>query len=95
MPKPLDPLLRTPQAAAALGVSPSLLHNMVKAGAFPKPIRITDRCIGWRASTVQHFIDAKEAEGYAPQRDRTRAATEARIQRQRMKRATQGQPEAA
>lgn len=91
--QPLDPIQRVPAAARAIGVSPSLLHSMVKHGTFPPPIRITSRCIGWKASTIQNWITARAGEGYTPHRDRTQAATEARIKRRAMRR--QAQPEAA
>lgn len=53
----MDRILREPQVRELIGVSArSTLWRMVKAGKFPRPLRLTPRCIGWRESVVDEWI---------------------------------------
>jgi predicted DNA-binding transcriptional regulator AlpA len=57
----IDPLLTEREVRAALGtVSHATLWRWQTGGHFPKPIRIGLRRIGWRLSTVQNWIKARE-----------------------------------
>ena len=39
--------------------SPATLWRRVKAGEFPKPVRISARVTGWRVSEVRAWLDSK------------------------------------
>lgn len=53
-----DRLLRTSDVLAATTLSRAELHRRVRAGRFPKPVRLGERRVAWRASDVAEFIAA-------------------------------------
>ncbi len=67
----MEPLqiLRKPAVSAVTGLSISSLDRMVAAGQFPRPIRLSQRTVGWPAGDVQAWIADRAA-----QRDTARAA---------------------
>jgi predicted DNA-binding transcriptional regulator AlpA len=50
------PLLPPKVAAAALSVSLSTLKRMTAAGHIPKPVRISDRRVGYRPADIDRFL---------------------------------------
>ena len=54
-------IMRTPEVLATLGVSRMTLWRMVQAGIFPKPIRVSARCVGWMEREVQVWVEKKAA----------------------------------
>ena len=60
-PAPIDPVLTLSQVRAAVSYSSSQLYRMVKAGSFPKQIRLGPGRVGWRQSTVAAWLKAREA----------------------------------
>lgn len=46
---------------AAIGMKSTWLHEAVKAGIFPKPIRIGSRAVGWRRSEIEAWLKSREA----------------------------------
>lgn len=54
-------LWRVRQILQVYPVSRAKLYNDIKAGRFPKPIRLGERCVAWRASEVLAFIESLEA----------------------------------
>lgn len=57
-----DPIVGTAQAAKATNNSPQYLRYLARVGKFPLPLRIGDRKLGWRLSTIMRHIDEREAE---------------------------------
>ena len=55
-----DPILGTAQAAAAVNHSPVHIRRLVRAGKFPPPLKIGDRKLGWRTSTITRYIETRE-----------------------------------
>ena len=56
-------LLRCPQVQHKVGFSRSTLYAEIKAGRFPKPIKLTSkRCVGWLAEEVEAYIQARISE---------------------------------
>ena len=55
-----DPVLGTAATARIANVSAVHLRRLVRAGRFPKPIKIGDRKLGWRSSTIKNHIAALE-----------------------------------
>ena len=58
----LDPLLSKKAVSAAVSLSQVHLMRMVRSGEFPKPLRLGEVRICWRASTVQAWIDGLTSE---------------------------------
>ncbi len=59
-----DPIIGTVQAAKATNNSPQYLRYLARVGKFPSPLRIGDRKLGWRLSTIMRHIDEREAEAH-------------------------------
>ena len=71
----MDELMRLPAVAKMFGVAPGTIYRWMRAGHFPRCVRISPGSTGWRRSDVQAHLAAL-AEGPSPAR--TAAATEAR-----------------
>ena len=65
LPQSLDDLrlMRRPEVEAVCGVSRSTLYAMVAKGAFPQPLRISARSVGWRAGEVRLWLDSRRRSG--------------------------------
>lgn len=50
------PLLPPKVAAAVLSVSLSTLKRMTKSGHIPKPVKISNRRVGYRQSDLDRFL---------------------------------------
>lgn len=57
---PLDPVLTIAQVTASVSYSRAQLWRMIKAGSFPKPVRLGPGRVGWRQSAVAEWLDARE-----------------------------------
>ncbi len=51
-----DRILRIRTVMERTGLSRSTLYRRIKEGNFPKQIRISERCIGWRESAVEAWM---------------------------------------
>lgn len=59
---PATQLLRPKQAAEYLGCSRTTLHRIENTDpSFPRKIILTARCVGWRAESLQKWLEGKEA----------------------------------
>jgi prophage regulatory protein len=47
-----EKLLRLPEVEALTGLKKTSLYNGAHDGTFPKPIRISARCVAWRESDL-------------------------------------------
>ena len=55
-------LLRAPDVLARIGHKKTALYDMVKAGTFPKPIKLGRRCVAWPSDEIDAWIRARIAE---------------------------------
>jgi prophage regulatory protein len=51
---------RKPRVLTAIGMGPTWLHEAVKRGDFPAPVKLGARAVGWRRSDVQVWLEARE-----------------------------------
>jgi prophage regulatory protein len=51
-----DRILRIRTVMARTGLSRSTLYRRVEQGSFPRQIRISERCIGWRETAVEAWM---------------------------------------
>jgi prophage regulatory protein len=60
----LNPLkvLDRKETAAILNVSTKTLDRLCGAGDFPQPVRVSERCLGWRVGTVAAWLKARESQ---------------------------------
>lgn len=57
-----DKFLRQKEVARILGISTTTLWRYRKAGTIPQPINLSDQVIGWRASTIESWLETKGQE---------------------------------
>ena len=50
-----DNFLRRPKVQKRTGFAKSTLYAQIKAGNFPKPVKIGDRAVGWVESEVAEW----------------------------------------
>lgn len=55
-----DPLIRVRDAAEFLGIGKRTVHDLRARGELPELLIITSRCKGWRQSTLQAWLDARD-----------------------------------
>lgn len=58
-----DILIRSREVQARTGLPKSSLHNKVKAGAFPAPVKLGPRAVAWRESDVNAWIEGRPRRG--------------------------------
>ena len=51
-----DRILRIEAVLERTGLSRSTLYRKVQDGTFPKQLKISERCAGWRASAVTAWL---------------------------------------
>ena len=44
-------------------LSKATIYRMIKAGTFPRPIKIAQRAVGWRRGEVEEFLASRERAG--------------------------------
>ena len=54
-----DQLLRLPAVITLVGLRKSALYAMMRAGEFPKPVRIGGRSVAWSADAVYGWVQAR------------------------------------
>lgn len=50
-----EPLLRLPAVEALTGLKKTTIYAGAHAGTFPKPLKLSARCIAWRASDIAQW----------------------------------------
>jgi prophage regulatory protein len=55
---PLDRFLRLDEVLKHVPVCRSTLYNMINAGSFPKPIKLSKRLSVWRDSAVTAWMES-------------------------------------
>jgi prophage regulatory protein len=56
-----DRLLRLPEVARTIGVSRATIYRYVDSGRLPRPVKVSTRCIAWRASEIAAWMAALQA----------------------------------
>jgi len=61
----IDQVLKLPQVLTLVAKSRSSLYQAIQDGAFPPPIRLGSRSVGWRSSEIRAWIQsAAQARGF-------------------------------
>jgi len=55
-----ETILRKPRVLAAIGMGNTWLHEAVKRGEFPAPMKLGARAVGWKCSDVEHWLASRE-----------------------------------
>lgn len=61
-PERLPLILRKKQVLAMVNLSASTVYSMQKAGAFPQPLKLSQRAMGWLTSDIESWLATKAAE---------------------------------
>lgn len=56
-----DRFLRIRSVLDRTGLSRPTLYRKIRAGTFPRQVRIAERCVGWRESAVIQWMKDREA----------------------------------
>jgi prophage regulatory protein len=54
-------LLRLPAVMERAGLKRSAVYALVAAGAFPQPVKLSERCVAWVEAEVSEWISARVA----------------------------------
>lgn len=50
-------ILRRGQVEREVGLKRSTIYQRMREGTFPRPIRLGERAVGWRASDIERFLE--------------------------------------
>jgi len=64
-------ILRKPDLRSLMGISDATIRRLMQDAGFPKPIQLAPRSVGWRASSVYSWLDARPAAAVSPVKSRT------------------------
>ena len=54
-------VLRLPDVIQRVGIKRASIYRMMSEGAFPKPVQLGPRAVGWRASDIERWISQRPA----------------------------------
>lgn len=60
-----DRLIRLEEVETLVSMKKSTIYNLMRAGKFVKPIRLSSRCTAWSHAAVQAWIQARITEAEA------------------------------
>lgn len=55
----MDRLMRKCEVLQAIGMKSTWLHKEVKAGRFPKSVKIGLRAVAWKRSDIEKWLEAR------------------------------------
>jgi len=61
-------LIRQKQLSGLLGINRATCWRWIKSGVLPRPIRLSERVVGWRLKDVQDFLEARARAANAEER---------------------------
>lgn len=59
-------LIRRSEVLRLVGLSKSTLYERIAAEDFPRPVRVSPRCVAWVEADVREWIDARVRESNQP-----------------------------
>ena len=58
---PDDGVVRQPQVLDVCGFGASTLWRSIRRGEFPRPLRLTQRAVGWRIRDIRAWLESRHA----------------------------------
>ncbi len=52
-------ILRRPDVEARVGLSRATIYAKMANGSFPKPVRLSERAVGWKAEDIDAWLAAR------------------------------------
>jgi prophage regulatory protein len=56
-------LVRLPAVIEAVGLSRASIYAKIRAGDFPRPVKLGVRAVGWRADAIERWIATRPSAG--------------------------------
>lgn len=56
-------IIRLPEVIGATQLSRSTIYRLLGSGAFPRPMKLSERAIGWRWDEVEAWLSTRERTG--------------------------------
>ncbi|WP_375573265.1 AlpA family phage regulatory protein [Seohaeicola saemankumensis] len=56
----LKEVYRRPEIERLTGLSRSTIYAMMAAGAFPRPVKLGKRAVGWRRADIALWLDSRQ-----------------------------------
>lgn len=50
-------ILRRAQVEIEVGLKRSTIYQRMQEGTFPRPVRLGERAVGWRAADIERFLE--------------------------------------
>jgi prophage regulatory protein len=69
--QPLDRILRPREVAQLTGLARTTLWRGVRAGTFPKPVRLTPSTIGWCQADLARWLAERRAAAGLPEHEQS------------------------
>jgi prophage regulatory protein len=54
-------ILRLPELRKRIGLGRSSIYALVKQGSFPRPVRLSQRAVGWVAAEIEAWLAERAA----------------------------------
>jgi predicted DNA-binding transcriptional regulator AlpA len=64
--------VRLPQVLSVIPLGRSCWWEGVKSGRFPKPIKLSERCVAWKVEDIRNLIKELSEQGQKPKEERQR-----------------------
>jgi prophage regulatory protein len=55
-------VLRLPTVRQRTGLGRSTIYSRIALGKFPRPIRLSERCVGWLENDIEAWLDERITE---------------------------------
>jgi prophage regulatory protein len=65
-------ILRRGQVELEVGLKRSTIYQRMQEGTFPRPIRLGERAVGWRATDIELFLEDPVGYRASPSGDEAR-----------------------
>ena len=59
----VDRIIRRPELLRITGLSAATIYRKISQGWFPRPVQLGKNSIGWKASSIQAWLDSLEEAG--------------------------------
>ena len=56
-------ILRLPEVVTITRISKATIYRLLNIGSFPRPIRLGERCVGWRRVEVDSWLESRDRAG--------------------------------
>ena len=56
-------ILRLPEVVATTRISKATIYRLLNRDGFPRPIKLGERCVGWRRGEVDSWLESRDRAG--------------------------------